>query len=407
MHLDIGRLLRSDLVQFMAPLAPQLLCRAAGKSRALPWPLSNPAICYTFSGTAAIYQAARALALGRDDEVLCPAYNCGHEIEPLLRRGVQVDFYAVAPDLSVDIQDLERRIRKPTRAVLVTHYFGFPQAIGALRALCDERGIYLIEDCAHALYSRDSDGYLGTRGDVAVFSMRKTLPLPNGGALVVNRSGMPIPQDLSVPPRTSTWLKAGDLSKKWLLQHFSSPIQSPVRVLALGFTLAAMGMHLLKRLGLLSPLAVWDPDDEDFGFNSKVLGWRMANVGQRIIANTDASMIVARRRKNYSTLLEGLQHEEGYRPLLQSFPEGVCPLFFPLIVGNRHELVAALNQHAVYAAKWWETFHPAVPWDAFPTAVFLKHHLVALPVHQSINDARLYRMLEVLHSIPRARRRTR
>jgi dTDP-4-amino-4,6-dideoxygalactose transaminase len=336
--------------------------------------------------------------------VLCPAYNCGHEVEPLLRRGVQVDFYAVAPDLSIDLQDLERRIEKRTRAVLLTHYFGFPQAIDALRALCDERGLYLIEDCAHALYSRGAHGYLGTQGDVAVFSMRKTIPLPNGGALVVNRPGIPIPQDLRAPYRTATWLKAGDLCKKWLLQHFSSPIQIPIRVLASGFTLASMGMHVLKRLGLLSALAVWDPDDEDFGFNSTVLDWMMAGLGRRIIANADAAMVVERRRRNYSTLLKGMQQSDVCRPVLQSLPQGVCPLFFPLLVCNRDELVATLNRRAIYAAKWWETFHPAVPWDTFPTAVFLKHHVVALPVHQFLNDAHMCRILEVLYSVTRPRR---
>jgi perosamine synthetase len=404
MGTDIGRLLRAERVQFLAPLPPQMLCRAGDTSHALPWPLGDSATCYTFSGTAAIHQAVRALALGPQDEVLCPAYNCGHEVEPLLRRGVQVQCYAVGPDLSVNLQDLERRIRKRTRAVLLTHYFGFPQAVKSVQALCDAHGLHLIEDCAHALFSRSAHGYLGTCGDVAVFSIRKTLPVPNGGALVVNRPGIPLPHGLRAPPSTTTWLKAADLSKKWVLQRFCSPIQRPVRVFAAGFALATMSLRVLRRLGLLNALALWDPDEEDFDFDAAVLDWQMAKLGHRVIGNVDPAALVARRRNNYRILLGELRHSDGCRPLLQGLPEGVCPLFFPLLVYNRDALVRALNRYAIFAAKWWETFHPAISWNDFPTEVFLKDHVVALPVHQFLGEDQMHYTLEVLRSVTRPRK---
>lgn len=347
---DPRRLWGADPIQFMAPLPPRLLRHGAGKARSLPVPFCHSRARYTFSGTAAIYQAARTLGLRPGDRVLCPAYNCGHEIEPLLRHGVEPDFYAVGLNLEADLDDLKAKIARETRAVLVTHYFGFPQPLAALRELCVGRGLVLIEDCAYALFSRGPGGYLGTEGDMAVFSMRKTLPLPNGGALVVNQKEMALPAELRTPPRLGTWLKSGDLCKKWVLRCFSSPLLRPLRLLALAVSLGMLAARCFARLGLLDPLALWDPDEEDFDFDPAVVDWAMSDIAQRVIGNIDPVAIVRRRRANYRILLQGSRDSRRFRPVFRTLPEGVCPLFFPLVVHNRTELIWSLNRHAIYAA---------------------------------------------------------
>ena len=69
---------------------------------------------------------------------------------------------------------------------MLIHYLGFPGPVQEVRALCQRRGLALIEDCAHALFSRLGDRSLGTFGDLAIFSPWKSLPLPDGGLLRVN-----------------------------------------------------------------------------------------------------------------------------------------------------------------------------------------------------------------------------
>ncbi len=60
-----------------------------------------------------------------------------------------------------------------------------------MKALAERHGLPLIEDCALSLLSSDGDRPLGTTGDVGIFCLYKTLPVPNGGALVVN-GGKPL-----------------------------------------------------------------------------------------------------------------------------------------------------------------------------------------------------------------------
>src|SRR5207245_6549749 len=64
------------------------------------------------------------------------------------------------------------------------HYVGFPGPVQELSVACRARRLLLIEDCAQALLSNCAERPLGSFGDVAIFSIRKTLPVPDGGALV-------------------------------------------------------------------------------------------------------------------------------------------------------------------------------------------------------------------------------
>ena len=78
------------------------------------------------------------------------------------------------------------RITERTRAIIAVHFCGYPADVEALAALCDERGIVLIEDCAQALGARTATGAMaGTVGHAGCLSFfsKKQLPLGEGGAV--------------------------------------------------------------------------------------------------------------------------------------------------------------------------------------------------------------------------------
>ncbi len=80
---------------------------------------------------------------------------------------------------------ISRVLTDKTKMIFVIHNFGFPHPdLLKLRELADERGIVLVEDCAFALDSYNSEGILlGSIGDYTIYSLSKTLPLPKGGIL--------------------------------------------------------------------------------------------------------------------------------------------------------------------------------------------------------------------------------
>jgi perosamine synthetase len=80
------------------------------------------------------------------------------------RYPVQIKFYRVLGSMEIDLDHLVQSIDQKTKAVLVTHYFGFPQDIDVISGLCKEKGLYLIEDCAHGLYGARNGRWLGRVG---------------------------------------------------------------------------------------------------------------------------------------------------------------------------------------------------------------------------------------------------
>src|SRR5207253_6511826 len=94
-----------------------------------------------FQARNAIYHSLSLLGIEPGSRVLAPSYICRASIDPLIAYGTDVDFYKVRADCSIDLKDLEARITPSTQAILIVHYFGFPQAMSRLRKLCDAHGL--------------------------------------------------------------------------------------------------------------------------------------------------------------------------------------------------------------------------------------------------------------------------
>jgi perosamine synthetase len=99
----------------------------------------------------ALFNSLKPLGIKPGDHVLVPAYVCRAAIDPLRAYGVNVNFYAIGRKCEPILEDIEQRIGPRARALLLVHYFGFPQAIAPIRNLCNRYKIMLIEDCAHVL----------------------------------------------------------------------------------------------------------------------------------------------------------------------------------------------------------------------------------------------------------------
>jgi dTDP-4-amino-4,6-dideoxygalactose transaminase len=381
------------------PVLPLGAALGAGGRIPAPFPLDQRRLLLTFSGTAAMAQAFEALGLPRGATVLCPSFNCGHEIEPLVRRGLRVECYRVGPNLEADLGDIERRLGRGARALLITHYFGFAQPLADLRALCDRHGIYLVEDCAHAFLSDDARGTLGRTGDIAVYSFRKSLPVPNGGAVLANSDAVSLPPRLRRPPRLTTWLKGLALARKGALDR----VRDRGAVVDI-FALAALAppviaSELLERVHPGAGTACYDPDDDDLGFDSSILGWGIAPYSAGLLRRLDWRGFAGRRRYNYRVLANGLRRM-GAALLLPEIEDHTCPLFLPLVVERRVEVFKYLIDRRIYSAIWWDQRHPAVDWSEFPDAAELKQRVLALPVHQDLDDEQIERMLTALGDCP-------
>lgn len=146
--------------------------------------LNQENIRYFHLGRHALHAGLQLLGVGEGDLVLVPAFICHDLLAPIHSLGAVPRFYEVNEQLQpVAFPDTEG-----VRAILAVNYFGFPQDLSPFRAYCNQTDAILIEDNAHGFLSHDeTDTALGLRGDLGIFSMRKTLTMPDGGALVANK----------------------------------------------------------------------------------------------------------------------------------------------------------------------------------------------------------------------------
>jgi dTDP-4-amino-4,6-dideoxygalactose transaminase len=142
------------------------------------------------SCTAALHLAYAAAGVGPGDEVIVPSFTFAATAAAVLYCGGTPVFADVAGDhdLSLDVEDVRARITERTKAVTVVHFGGYPGAVRELAALCDEHGIALIEDTAHAPSATLEGRKLGTFGQSGCFSFfsNKVLPAGEGGLLATD-----------------------------------------------------------------------------------------------------------------------------------------------------------------------------------------------------------------------------
>ncbi len=345
-------------------LPPDALLRRRG--RRLADFVGERIVAYRW-GRDAIWWALEVLGIGAGDQVLLPASCCDVVLLPFVERGVRIAYYGLDEQLRYSLEEIAAKVNARTRAVYLIHYFGFPQGPAGLRDLCRRLDLRLIEDCAHALLGSHDDIALGEFGDAGIFSLRKMLPVPDGGCLKLNGS-RPAPATPRMRDETAALVEAGkllayDLGRRGLL---------PVR-------------HLKTLLGRRNPAGdgtpCWTerpPHDRD-----------MSATSRRILAGLDPDEVAACRRERFAYWLEMLPHAGRLRPLYPKFPAGVVPYSFPVLVEGAERLVAALRARGIYLeptlnSPWYDVPGLTNPKERFPVVEQIAASLVSLPVHQAL-----------------------
>lgn len=122
-------------------------------------------------------------------QVLVPAFNCSVVQDAIEAAGYQSRLYDFSPQPGqFDWEQVISAMDDETGVLIVTHYFGVPVNFRPVLEACEQRGIVVIEDCAHTLGGLIGDQLAGTLGDASVFSFNydKPISLGWGGVSVIN-----------------------------------------------------------------------------------------------------------------------------------------------------------------------------------------------------------------------------
>lgn len=140
------------------------------------------------SGTAALSIALASCGVGAGDEVIIPPFTFVATIEAVLNAGAVPVFAEIDETLCLDPEGIEPVITSRTKAVLPVHMCGSMARIDAIKQVCDEKGLVLIEDACQAVGATFNGKALGTFGHMGCFSFDpvKTITCGEGGAIITN-----------------------------------------------------------------------------------------------------------------------------------------------------------------------------------------------------------------------------
>jgi dTDP-4-amino-4,6-dideoxygalactose transaminase len=143
----------------------------------------------TTSCTHALELSVLLLDLKPGDEVITPSFTFVSAANAILLGGGKPVFCEIQEEtLTLDPEDVERRITPRTRAIMPMHYAGVGADMNRIMDLARRRGLKVIEDAAQGVNAKYRGAFLGTIGDAGAYSFHDTKNFISGegGAFVTN-----------------------------------------------------------------------------------------------------------------------------------------------------------------------------------------------------------------------------
>jgi len=378
-------------------LAP-VLSRATFGAPRLPRPPSvldaGPARLVT-SGRIAIANALREMGIGAGDAVLVPAYHSLSMLPPVLACGARPVFYKVGMDTAIDLADAAAKLDPSVKAIMVTSYFGFPQALERVRAFCDRHQLLMLEDCAHCFFGERAGKPVGSWGDYAIASSMKFFPIYEGGCLVSARH--PIAPAAPLPAGAGFEAKAGLNALEQAFACGRLPLLHALLWLPLRLKDAWRGMA--RKDG---PALAPSSSDSSVEFDPRWLDRRSSWFSRTVLRRASHARIVALRRAHYRQLDQALAGLPGCRPLFGALPDGACPWVFPLLVDDPEPLFARLHAAGVPMTRFAQSLWPGVDDRVCANSAALSRQVLSFPCHQELLPAELAWMIATIRTELRA-----
>ena len=346
-------------------------------------PIYDMERCTLFAlGRNAMYAAGKILNLKPEDEVLTPAFDCDGSLQPFSVLGVKLRFFRSDPyTFSVDIDDIRRKITSQTKLIHVVNHFGVPQPWDDLLSLRKDAGIPILEDNAYSLFSKIGNRLFGTFGDASIFSLRKNLPLIDGGLLRISNPDFVL-ENTKQHPR---WCYPVEYAE--LLRMFGRK--------------SGLTRRIKKFLPLRDPPPPLYSED-----GNKYPDWPLRDVIGREFScdylrpmsklarrqltkfsQDDFIDIAEKKRQYYNYLSPRLNEIEGIKVLWSKLPDGVVPFCVSCLVDSRRDTFLEVLRKK-YEVMAWPTLSKLVleQLELFPEISLLGRKL--LQINLSANRIR-------------------
>ena len=306
------------------------------------------------SATAALHLALAAFRFPEGSKVLLPSLTFAATATAVLyNRLVPVFVDSDHVTLGMDLADLDRKYTKDCVAVMPVHYAGHPVPMERLMPWALERGLKVIEDCAHTAGSHYKGKMLGTWGDIGCFSFeeKKLMTTGDGGMMVTNDP------DLFNEVKSMRWV--GIDKDNWkTAQRYTAADKN--------------AMHWFYEINVLG---------YKYNMNDLAASIGLAQLRKLPAMNAHRSALIV-------AYLDGLKGIPGVEPLLPFEPQAYSYQMFGIRTNKRDDLMVFLKSKGIATGCHYTplSIQPLfAPWGHTAPYVEREHErFITLPLHAEL-----------------------
>lgn len=338
---------------------------------------------HTFnSGRAALHAILYAFGIGVGDEVIVQAFTCVAVPNSVLWAGAVPVYADIDDSYNLDPQDVEKKITKKTKAIIIQHTLGIPAQISALLHIAKKYNLYVIEDCAHALGATHVGKRLGQFGNAAFFSFGRDKSLSSvwGGAALIHTAT----HDQKI--RLQKFHETASMpSMFWIMQQLIHPIVFSVVIPLYRMGIGKVMLVTFQKLGLLSlPVyAIEKTGGRPSNFPSKY-----PNALARILLHQLEKLdIFTAKRKAAAKRYAGALEKYAIRSS-QFYVSEAAYLRFPLLVEDPGRVLGYAKAQGILLGNWYQhvidprgVVYDRVGYEpgSCPNAEFVSAHIINMP----------------------------
>lgn len=354
----------------------------------------------TFNARNGIYLYLKSLNLPADSNIIVQSFTCNAVVNPILWLGLQPRYVDIDPStFNISMESLQGRVDLKTKVIIVQHTFGIPADIEKIIQFAHEKGILVLEDCAHSLGVEIGGKPLGSFGDASIvsFGLEKVLSTRTGGVLVLN--------ERSNIERVIVEYKAFKVMS--LFQSFTWLINPLLwRVLRRVGSLSVPISRFLNSLGLIN-----------FGYyKSEFIGvmpgqypMKLSGVLARFakIELGTLSDIVLLRKRNSKSYVDKISRS-GLRIELNDSWKDIPMLKYPLVMRSkedRERAATALSEEGIHINDWYNpVIYPRSTnlekmmynRGTSPKAEDISERIINLPTGSGIDEKKIDEILKII-----------
>jgi dTDP-4-amino-4,6-dideoxygalactose transaminase len=348
------------------------------------------------NGRSALYAVLSALEIGKGDEIILQAFTCVVVPDAIIATGAKPVYADIEKTLTLHVADIERKITKKTKAILVQHTFGIPTDMDAIMQLARKYDLFVIEDVAHTIGEEYRRKKLGTIGTASIFSFGRDK------AFSSVFGGMAITKDKELGRKIRQYQRQRPYPTiGWIAQQLFHPVAlSLILPLYDTFSIGKIILVLLQKAKLLS-FPVSSNEKRGKFYPSSVCRFPNALAVLALQQVEKLHRYNERRKeisKNYLDHADELHLTLPYRKII-SF------LRFPVYMNHPATARAFFRQFHIYLGDWYanvidprESNFSAVGYirGSCPIAEQASKTIVNLPTYPLMTDDDVRLVLDVL-----------